>query len=167
MPLSGKSTVGEMLSEKLDFTFIDTDRLIEEIYFRQCGSFLPVREIYKTEGEEAFRELENEAVLMASKCQNTIISLGGGAIISEENRTLLKKTGTMIYLKASIDTLKQRLKENLPAVFQKEDSESSLRDLLKKREKFYEESSDIEFQVDGLSQDEIVSALARLIERNS
>ena len=167
MPLSGKSTIGELLSEKLDYTFIDTDRLIEEIYFRQGGSYLSVREIYQMADEEAFRELENEAVLMASKCQNTIISLGGGALIFEENRKLLKKTGTMIYLKASVDTLKQRLKESLPAVFQKEDPESSLRDLLEKREKFYQESSDIEFQVDGLNKNEIVSALSILIERNS
>ncbi len=99
MPGCGKSTVGKILSEKLKRETIDTD---EEIV-RADGRQIP--EIFSTEGEPFFRELETNAVRAAGKNLSKIIATGGGAVMKKENRDALRQNGTVIYLKKDLSLL--------------------------------------------------------------
>ncbi len=79
---SGKTTLGKKLAKELDFTFIDTDKAIA----KQHGA---INRIFETKGEEFFRALETKALEDALK-NNAIVATGGGAILREANRSLLK-----------------------------------------------------------------------------
>ena len=105
---SGKTSVGKALSEKLGWSFIDTDLMIEA----ECGS--SVDEIFARQGELFFRELETQvleklASEMAGGATHRIISTGGGVVISPRNRQLLKSLGNVLFLTAPVQVLATRL----------------------------------------------------------
>src|SRR6185436_8394699 len=91
---SGKSTVGKRLADRLWQPFVDTDELI----VRKAGK--TIREIFEKQGEKAFRDLESTIVRDTLMLQEHVISLGGGALLREENRAALKASGhKVVYLK--------------------------------------------------------------------
>ncbi|MBO5421041.1 MAG: shikimate kinase [Clostridia bacterium] len=99
MPGCGKSTVGKLLSEKLQRELLDTDSEIVKADGR------PIPEIFSAEGEPFFRGLETEAVKTIGKQLGKIIATGGGAVMKKENRDALKQNGTVIYLKKDLSLL--------------------------------------------------------------
>ena len=100
---TGKSTIGELLTEKLDYPFVDLDEKIEN----SAGK--SITEIFENDGEENFRNLESEQLRSYS---NSVIACGGGIIIREENRTFMKENGKAVLLIASIPELSKRLMES-------------------------------------------------------
>ncbi len=98
MPSSGKSTVGKLLAQKLNKEFIDTDEVIESEY----GS--PAK-IIEEKGEEYFRDIESAVVKKVGELNGKVIATGGGAILREDNRYLLKQNATVVYLERSLDKL--------------------------------------------------------------
>src|SRR2546426_367574 len=91
---SGKSTIGQKLADRLWQDFIDTDQLI----IKRAGK--SIKEIFEREGEGRFRELESEVVKEAARLEDVVISLGGGAILREENRAAIRDGGhKVIYLR--------------------------------------------------------------------
>jgi shikimate kinase len=105
---SGKSTIGKLLAEKIDFSFFDLDNCIEK------NQNMSVTEIFKSHGELFFRKLEHNFFKeILAKNQNLVISLGGGTPCYFDNHLLLKNDDTTaIYLKSSIKTLFDRLQNN-------------------------------------------------------
>lgn len=102
---AGKTTIGkELLNVLKDYTLIDMDSEIEN------REKMKISEIFKKYGEKHFRELETNLLKELSKNQNQIISTGGGVFEKEENRNILKETGTVFYLKASAEKLFDRIK---------------------------------------------------------
>ena len=99
MPSAGKSTVGKLVAAKLGRKFIDTDETITA-----TEGFTPA-EIIETLGEKAFREKEARAVALAAKNSGAVISVGGGAVISEENVAALKQNGVIVWLKRDLNSL--------------------------------------------------------------
>ena len=93
-PGAGKSSVGRLLARRLDAEFIDTDALIVE----RAGK--PVSDIFIEDGEPHFRTLEADALREALNRSGVVVSLGGGAIVSEENRRALRDQ-RVIWLKVS------------------------------------------------------------------
>ena len=100
MPGSGKSTVGRLLSEKLNYTFIDLDGMIEK------DALMFIDEIFEKYGEKKFRELETSALKHLPSC-DLVVSCGGGIITKKENKALMD--GIKIYLDTDIETIRQRL----------------------------------------------------------
>ena len=103
---SGKSTIGRILSSKLNYRFIDLDDFIES------KENLPISEIFKTKGEIYFRKLESEYLnLLINEYDDVVLSLGGGTPCYGDNMGLIlnSKKLTSIYLKASIPTITKRL----------------------------------------------------------
>ena len=100
---TGKSTIGELLTEKLDYPFVDLDEKIEN----SAGK--SITEIFENDGEENFRNLESEQLRSYS---NSVIACGGGIILKEENRTFMKENGKAVLLIASIPELSKRLMES-------------------------------------------------------
>ena len=99
MPGCGKSTIGKELANSLNKTFVDIDSEI----IQKAGKTIP--EIFKEEGEKAFRDIEEECILEISKKQGLVIATGGGAILRENNVTALKGNGLVIFLDRDADKL--------------------------------------------------------------
>ncbi len=98
---SGKSTVGKLLAERLGWTFVDLDEEIEE------EQKTPIPEIFEKQGEEWFRELETEAIrkrvrMVRSGCP-TVLALGGGAFVRDENFEMLADHGVTVWLDCPVD----------------------------------------------------------------
>ena len=97
---SGKSTIGKKLAARLGYRFIDTDDEVEQIHGKE------VREIFAQEGEEWFREREEEILVsLMGDNRPAIISLGGGALMSVKNQTLVSSNGILIYIKSSPENI--------------------------------------------------------------
>lgn len=99
MPGSGKTTLGRLAAERLGWEFCDTDPYIE----RRAGRSIP--EIFRLDGEEAFRRLETEAIREFSRRRRVVIATGGGAVTRPENMALLAATGRLIYLDRPLDSI--------------------------------------------------------------
>ncbi|MBO7214239.1 MAG: hypothetical protein J6V66_01950 [Clostridia bacterium] len=99
MPASGKSTIGKMLAKKLNREFIDLD---EEIV--KFSGKTPA-ELITTQGEAEFRKIETEVLKAVAFKSGVVISLGGGAIISEENREMISKNSVTVYVKRDLSLL--------------------------------------------------------------
>ena len=133
---SGKSVVGKKLSKRLDIDFYDTD---EEIV-KKTG--VTISQIFDIEGEDKFRSREMNIFSNLIKKDGCVISTGGGIVLKEENRELLKK-GTVLYLKTSIQTQLERTMNDKerPLLRGKENKEVTLRNMAKLRNPLYEKSS--------------------------
>ena len=133
---SGKSVVGKKLSKRLDIDFYDTD---EEIV-KKTG--VTISHIFDIEGEDKFRSREMNVFSDLIKKDGCVISTGGGIVLKEENRELLKK-GTVLYLKTSIQTQLERTMNDKerPLLRGKENKEVTLRNMAKLRNPLYEKSS--------------------------
>lgn len=102
MPAVGKSTIGVVAAKRLGMQFLDTDLLIQE----QEGKLL--RKIIAEAGEEGFLKIENE-VNRRVDVHNTVISPGGSVVYCREAMQHFKKTGIVVYLKASYETIEKRI----------------------------------------------------------
>lgn len=103
---SGKTTVGKMLSKKLNMNFFDTDTYIEK------KEKLLINDIFKKYGESYFRDKEKETIRALLLTSNTVISTGGGIILNKENIDTLKTIGKIIFLDSSFKEIKKRLKND-------------------------------------------------------
>jgi shikimate kinase len=100
---AGKTTIGKLLAKKLKKTFYDTDHEIE----KKLG--VKVSVIFELEGEEGFRKRETQMIDELSSKKDIILATGGGAVLSAENRALLKERGKVIYLNAKPQHLAKRM----------------------------------------------------------
>lgn len=130
---AGKTYIGDKLNKLLvHFDYIDTDILIE----KQQG--ISISEIFEKHSESYFREIESEIIAQTAKMNNTIISIGGGAIENLQNLEFLKKNGVVFYLKAPAIVLFDRIKnENHRPLIKGETPYETFKSILKKREKNY------------------------------
>ncbi len=164
---SGKSTIGPILANTLGWDFSDLDKLIEN----KTGK--KIREIFEQEGESYFRKIETETLKEVSELQNVIISLGGGTIANKENLEILKKTGKIIYLKVSLDTVYYRLKykKDRPALtksnsesLSKEEMTDRIKKMMGTRAKYYEQA-DYTVDTDRNSLGKTVDKIVKIISQ--
>jgi shikimate kinase len=166
---SGKSTIGPILANTLGFEYIDVDHHIEQKTNKR------VEEIFSSEGEQAFRTLEREALLELTELNNCVISLGGGAIANEENCQLVLQKAILVYLKLSPGEIIQRVqyRSNRPMLKDKQGNKLSpselknrVLDLMSHREKYYARA-DVVINADnmhvGATVDEIVKNIHDMI----
>ena len=147
---AGKSTI----ARGLDPDYIDMDAFIEEHLGMSIAKF------FAEKGEEAFRQVETE-VLVALLKTDHVVSTGGGVVISQRNRDLLKQNADNIYLKADFETLYQRIaadKDNRRPLFLN-NSKEELREIFQERQARYEEVASRVLDVTKLSQEEIIEEL--------
>lgn len=152
---SGKTTMGIRLSYKLRRTIIDTDKMIEKIEGRS------ISDIFAEDGEEYFRKKETEVLKKLQMEQvPRIISVGGGTPLREENRALLRELGTVVYLKASPETVYQRLKgDTTRPLLQGDDPQGKIEALLSEREDRYAAAADKIIIVDGKTSAEVLEEI--------
>lgn len=162
LPMSGKTTVGGLLSQKLNRDFKDVDRLIEEAHRRKTGKVLDCREIYNQDGEMAFRKMEKEQINNLHDSKQTVIALGGGSLTDIECRKIIQSMGCVIYLKSSPQILWKRVSDGgIPAYLDKEYPEAAFYKLAGSRVADYELAADIMVETDYLTAREIVDIILR------
>lgn len=157
---SGKTTVGKDLARKCEYTFIDTDEEIEKIQGKT------IKEIFASEGESSFRNMETEYLkdYLHKKVSNQVLSTGGGMVIRPQNQELIKKLGTVIYLQATPDTIYQRVKKDTSRpLLQCENPMLKIQNMIKDREASYLAAADYVVQVDDKKQSEIADYIIQIL----
>ncbi|MBR2522246.1 MAG: shikimate kinase [Coriobacteriales bacterium] len=145
MPGAGKSTLGVVLAKILGKNFLDADLLI------QCKHGNTLQGLIDKLGAEGFIKIENEA-LREVEARNTVIATGGSAIYSDEAMDHLASIGTVIYLRCTLEEVKQRLEDfDERGIVVRDGVEMSLDALYAERCPLYEKRADIVVDVDGLS----------------
>lgn len=147
MPGCGKSTVGKLLAEKLNRTFLDADAQIEQLAQKS------IPELFALEGEDAFRKLETQVLSELGKFSGLVIATGGGCVTKEENYPLLHQNSRIYWL--------QRELSRLPVDGRPLSQTNSLEDIYKVRLPLYQQFADRTVNNDG-SPEETVSAILSL-----
>ena len=132
---SGKSAIGKILANKLNYNFIDVDRIIEN------EAKKTIKKIFEEDGEAYFRDLEEKITIEILENKETVVSLGGGAIINKKIRNFVEKNSYNIYLKVDVDILTKRLQfsKTRPLIYKK-DLKKELINLINKRKNFYQKA---------------------------
>jgi len=154
----GKSTIGKILAKKLNYNFVDVDKLIEA----KEGSSINL--IFKNKGESYFRRIESNVTLIELKKSNSVISLGGGAFLNSLIRKSAKKLSTSFWLDVPIDELIKRLKKSKqrPLLFKK-NTDETVKKIYFDRKKIYNEAN-FRIKCNSLKSDEIVNKIINLYE---
>lgn len=161
---SGKTHFGKLLAVKMHRPFIDTDDLILELYAKESGHRRTMREIYADLGKEGFRTLETKAIHLLKYVADSIISLGGGAVLNPENVELLQTIGTMVYLKTSPEKLKERIfKNELPSFLDPKDPEGSFYKMVQERDPIYRSIPALTIDTDALDEAGVLAALNSIL----
>lgn len=158
---AGKTSVGLKLAEALEMTFIDSDRIIEE----KTGASIPL--IFELEGEKGFRARECEVIEQLTNENNIVLATGGGSILYENNRKLMKERGYVIYLQAALDQLLERTgKDKNRPLLQTSDPRKTLSDILQKREPFYQDTADLIYKTSDKQIRDVISDILKLLKQN-
>ncbi|MDB5937369.1 MAG: 3-dehydroquinate synthase, partial [Massilia sp.] len=135
---AGKTTIGRILARKLGKRFIDSDHEIEA----RTGASIPW--IFEIEGEESFRRREAEVIRDLCAEDGVVLATGGGAVLNAETRASLKARGTVIYLRANVNSIMVRVShdKNRP-LLQTADPRRRLEELMAQREPLYREIAEL------------------------
>jgi shikimate kinase len=132
---TGKSSVGRLAAELLQFEFVDTDELVE------AQSGLTIEQIFQEQGEPAFREVEKRAVQSLEQRQKIVISAGGGAVVTPGNMESLKSHALVVCLWASPETIWERVKmQTHRPLLQAPDPLARIRELFAQRDPLYRQA---------------------------
>ncbi len=158
---SGKSTIGKLLSKRLNLDFIDSDELIEKEYKTT------ISDIVNEKGWSFFRKIEKETLFKICNISHPlVVATGGGIVLDKENRELLKKSGLVFYIKVPVPVLVERLKKDKDLSSRPPLTDLSLEKevekVLEEREPLYESVSD--YTIDG---DKDIDEVVEEIERKS
>lgn len=148
---AGKTTVGVALSKITGRPLVDSDKALTDKYG-------VISEIFAREGEASFREKETEILRALCEKDGLVLSMGGGALLSEENRRIVKANGVVVYLRATLETLQTRLDDDRERPLlhaTNEPLERKLSRLLSERTPVYEGAADIVVDTDGKTPEEI------------
>ncbi len=156
---AGKSTIGRLLSQELRFEFHDSDKVIEQ----RCGADIPW--IFEKEGEQGFREREEQVIDEITQLSGIVLATGGGAVMREQNRIHLGSRGTVVYLCTSVDQqLARTARDRNRPLLQTEDPEAVLRDLFATRDPLYRSVADIIIETDQRNPRWVVQELKKRLK---
>lgn len=158
---AGKSTIGRLLSADMALDFYDSDKVIEE----RCGTNIPW--IFDVEGEEGFREREQQVIDDLTQQASIVLATGGGAVTREANRRHLSARGTVVYLYTSVKRqLERTAKDKNRPLLQTEDPKAVLEALFAARDPLYREVADIIITTDHHGPRWVVQEIKRQIQNS-
>lgn len=154
---AGKSSVGRVLARRLDRPLLDSDELIEQRTGRT------VREIWMTDGEAEFRELETKSFVDAlTDDEPSVVAAAGGVVLSAANRIALGESDAhVVWLLANVDVLIDRVKNGGHRPLLDDDPEAILRAMHQDRDELYREVADAIVSVDNRSVHDVAQAVLR------
>ena len=154
---SGKSTIGYLLSNKINSDFYYIDKIIEE------EEGLKITEIFENKGENYFRKIEEKICLKILKFNKKIISLGGGSFLNNKIREEIQNNHVSFWLNWNTSTIIRRIKKNKNRPILKGMSENEINKLIIKRKKIYEKAH-LKINCENLSKNEIINKIIKLYE---
>ena len=155
----GKSTIARILSEKLGMPQVEMD---EQIVQEQG---MPITEIFEKYGEEYFRDIETALVHRLQAEDGVVVSCGGGAVLREENRRMMKESGAIVWLTAKPETILERVKHSVDRpVLNGHMNVEYITELMAKRHDCYETAADFCVSTDGKDREEICEEIMELVK---
>ncbi|MCM8786703.1 MAG: shikimate kinase [Candidatus Omnitrophica bacterium] len=156
---TGKTTVGKFLAERIKKKFVEMDEEIEKKEGKK------IVDIFKEKGEPYFRKLEKELLKELAKQSDLVVSCGGGLICDEENLEILKKSGLVINLLASPETIYERTRHSLDRpLLNVSKPLDRIKELLKKRRPFYRQAH-YSIKTDTITADEVVEKIIKILKK--
>jgi shikimate kinase len=162
---AGKSTVAKLVAAQLGCNFADTDELVER------SEATTVARLFRDRGEQVFRAAESDVIRQLGQVPGpAVVSVGGGAVLREDNRELMRELGTVIWLRARPGTLAARLGrgEGRPLLAAGVAAEggpaAALETLLAERRQLYEQVADVVIDVDDLSPHQVMRRVVAELE---
>ena len=157
---SGKSTVGRRLARELNQDFFDTDYEIID----KTG--VTIDHIFDIEGEEGFRERESKILENLCQMSNIILATGGGIVILQKNRKILKNAGIVVYLSSSVNQLLRRTAKSKtrPLLENSTDRRKTITELVEARDVYYREVASIVIDTTGKKLHEVIKIIKRETE---
>jgi len=142
---SGKTTIGRRLSENLSLDFFDSDHEIIDT------TGVSIDHIFDVEGEIGFRARESNVLIKLCNMPNIVLATGGGAVILEENRKLIKKAGTVVYLWSSVDQILRRTAKSKtrPLLDKSKNRRKTIMGIVKARDPLYKEVASLIVNTNG------------------
>ncbi len=159
---SGKTTLGRALAKRLNKRFVDADHEIEA----RTGASIPL--IFEIEGEASFRQREADVIRDLTEQQGIVLATGGGAVLNETSRRLLKERGIVVYLRASVSSILQRTSHdrNRP-LLQTADPKARIEELSVQRAPLYEEVAHIIVETGRPNVQSVVQNILAQLEKNA
>lgn len=156
---TGKSTVARLLASRLSAGAIDTDVLVQELAGKS------ISRIFSEDGETVFRDWETLALRQAIASESLVVSLGGGAILREENRQLISAHGKCVWLTASATTIHDRMTRDVASLSTRPSLTGlsplqEIQRLLDERRSFYCDVADLEISTDVATVEEHAEQIA-------
>ena len=156
---SGKSSIGAMVSKKLNIPFIDIDNLIEE----HAGML--ISEIFKLNGEDYFRNLEERITIKSLKLKNVVVSLGGGGFINDKIRKIVLTNHFSVWLNWDDLILIKRIKGSKKRPLASQSTAQEIKAIINKRKSIYSKA-DFKINCNKLTKSEIVKIIIKIYELN-
>ena len=156
---SGKSTIACELKKQLGMELVEMDaRIVKEQGMR-------INDIFAQYGEDHFRDIESRLILTIGDEGNTIVSCGGGVIVRPQNTEYMKKSGKVVYLKATPETIYERVKHSTDRpILNGNMNVEYIAELMEKRRPLYEGAADITIVTDGKGRDEICKEIIQYVK---
>jgi len=154
----GKTLVGTQLAKDLGYTFVDTDKLIED------DQHMAITSIFDSRGEPYFREVEARIIQQVMQGERQIVSTGGGAVIRDVNRQAFKKAGLVVCLTARPEVIYARIRhETHRPLLQTPDPKTKIKELLDSRARFYAQA-DVIIDTSDRTVDEVITEIKERIK---
>ena len=152
---SGKTTIGRRLAENLKVDFYDADHEIID----KTG--VSIDHIFDLEGEEGFRKRESKVLKELCNKSNIVLATGGGAVLLEENRSIIKKAGSVIYLSSSVDQILRRTAKSKtrPLLENSKNRRQTISNIIDSRDPLYREVATIIINTNGKKLNEVIKEI--------
>jgi shikimate kinase len=156
---AGKTSVGRRIARRLGWRHVDADKRIE----RTTGRSIP--DIFAADGEAGFRTIEHDVLDTLLRLPGrTVVSTGGGAVLSPANRALMRERGTVVWLRARPETLLTRVRTAAGRPLLSDDPAAALHRIAAERQSAYTDAAHVVIDVDGLSADQVADAVLAAVK---
>lgn len=161
---TGKTTIGKKLAEHYNFTFVDTDEIVQQLEKKS------IQQIVAASGWEKFRQLEKKTLQRTLNMKDAVVSTGGGIVLDSGNRSSIRSKGHCIWLSAPEEIVVERLKNDAntddlrPRLSRNLDLLEETRQMMQKRYPLYERTYHIKIDTGAKSVDECVNTICRRLK---
>ena len=149
---TGKSTVGKILAQNLEWTYKDTDHEIEQ------AAGCSIAELFRSKGEATFREIESETIGYILARSQQVVATGGGCVLAEHNRALMQRCGFVVSLNASVETIVSRVDQAKDRPLLTGDTSEKVIELMQRRKGLYS-FAHFHVDTDGLDPEDIANMI--------